>query len=108
MLGCLLLMPILAGGYFSEPPVRPDMFTAVGRIEEYCEPFPHRRRPSEAAVRRAVRQIVALENRDPELEFRIEDSAEPTTASELLNENRDFAKDKGCTPVVEVIAAARR
>lgn len=109
-----LLLPIfpvlffVAGCSSSEPPVRDDMGDASEIINQYCDPFPTGPRPTAAAVRRAADRIAVVANNEPDRQFLIEDSSEePTTASDLLRELRQFARDKHCRTALMAIPAAR-
>lgn len=109
-----LLLPIfpvlffVAGCSSSEPPVRDDMGDASEIISEYCDPFPTGPRPTAAAVRRAADRIAVVANNEPDRQFLIDDSGEPTTASDLLRELRQLARDKHCRTALMAIPAARR
>lgn len=104
----LLVLASLAVGCGSEAPVRNDMFLASGVVEEYCDPFANRPPPGLAAVRRAVLRMAVVEHGSPDLEFRTEDSADPTTATELLDDLRAGAMDRDCERAVAAIDAARK
>ena len=104
----LLLTSCVASGCLSEPPVRDDMYEASRVVYAYCVDAPGRPPPSRAKLRAAIESVAELERRRPKAEFRPEDSAEPTTAPELLDGLRSFAESEHCRVAEELIASARR
>jgi hypothetical protein len=61
------------------------MWDADAIVDEYCDPFPNRPPPGRAEFVSALDMIAERERRDPDREFRIEDSSERTTAGELVD-----------------------
>jgi hypothetical protein len=84
------------------------MWDANAVIDEYCDPFPNRPRPGRAEFLAALDLIAQRERQDPNREFRIEDSSEPTTAGKLLDTQEMAYSDlPRCTHLGDEISRAR-
>jgi hypothetical protein len=91
----------------SDAPVDERMRAANEAVNRYCDPLPNHPVPRRAQMRAAVDRIATRERDDPDGEFRIDDSEEPTTAGDLLDSLAQLSRLPRCTRLEVELEQAR-
>jgi hypothetical protein len=106
----MVVSVVLGAGAFvgcSDPPVDTRMHAANETVNRYCRPLTSEPIPGPPEMRRALGRIAARERDDPDGEFRVDDSAEATTAGKLLDDLASLSRSARCSDLEAEIQRVR-
>jgi hypothetical protein len=105
----LLAIAVLLGACAEDAPVDRRMHDANEVVARYCTPIPGLGRPDAGDLRAALARIAERERDDPDGQFRIDDSEDPTTAGQLLDDVARYARERDtrCERIAVAIGRAR-
>ena len=87
-----------------DAPLDGRMAAADRVVGQYCTPLGGPR-ASARALRAALHAIAERERPDPEGQFRVDDSEDPTTAGEILDDLKAYARDDSLKRYARVSSA---